>query len=274
LRLTGGSVRHNWRAFAFGLLALLLFLFELDGPYLLVGLLAPVVPPSSATSALGLPADNFPPGWNPAQRWDTAAHAGVGILLGGSVLLLLWRPRRRPLLAQFFVASFLVAGPVFIWAALTGRIPGGRPADVVPFAIVSSVIVPGILIALWPGGPREILSLRGWTPLSPGLLALTALVGLFLALAATRALMTEGVLLACLLTLAGLMASSHRPGRYPLGVLVGLGLCYLGVASFMLPLAAGSWGTFGGIFGIAGGLAFIAVAVTSRPLRPPERVHP
>jgi|GEM_PF-3153692 len=246
-------LRH-WRAIVFCCLAILLFLIEFDGPFLLVGLVAPMVEPEAARAALGLGSTAYPPGWHPDNRWSMAIHASLGLLVGGTAIALLWMPRRRPLLAQFFIASFLVFGAVFVWAALTNPVPN----NAIPFILVSSLVIPAILVALWPGGPRSLVAFRD--RLSLPLLGLSLIAALALGFRAVVLPSDETVLTACMVVLAGLMAASGRPGARMLGVLAGVALIYLGLAAMLLQRAPGSWGILGGGLAFIGGAAFVAAA--------------
>lgn len=246
---------RQWRAIVFCGLALLLFLVEIDGPFLLVGLLAPVVEPQAARAALGLRGNAYPPGWHPDNRWLMAIHADVGILLGGTAISLLWMPRRRPLIAQFFIASFLLSGAVFGWGILTNELPN----NAIPFILVSSLVIPAILVALWPGGPRSLVADRG--PLSIRLLGLSLITALALGVRTVQLPSTETLLTGGMVVLAGVMAASGRPGARVLGVLAGVALIYLSLAAILLQGAPGSWGILGGGLALIGGVAFVVATL-------------
>lgn len=64
-----------------------------------------------------------------------------------------------------------------------------------------------------------------------------------------------------MLSLAGFLAATRRPGWPVLGVLVGLALLHQGAAAVTLPYQPGSLGLTGGGMALGGGLLFIIVTL-------------
>jgi hypothetical protein len=64
---------------------------------------------------------------------------------------------------------------------------------------------------------------------------------------------------------AGLIAATNRPGSRPTGLLAAASLVYLGLAALRVPDHTGSWGTSGGYWALAGGVAFAALTLVNVP---------
>ncbi len=192
---------------------------------------------------------------------DAQIGALVGIMFVGSLLALLWKPRQRPLVAQF-----LALGSLLYLVILA------------PFDSEAAIFL-GLLFALplasYPS-LRHLVNFRRTEPLSWSLLGLSLLAaGLMMPFArrwfqlqlldtGEHALANHwitGVALVGVLCLAGLLAATRRPGWPVLGVLVGLALLHLGAATVTLPDQPGSWGLNGGVVAIIGGLLFIGVTI-------------
>lgn len=194
--------------------------------------------------------------WHGAQ-WGT----WMGILICGSLLLLLRRPREKPLLMQFIVLA------IALQALLYFLLVGFHPAPVV--FLVGALIV----AAVYPE-PRSLLSVAGGARTSRPLLGLGLAVAALLALDVSRNLRwqfagvggehhelghwTIAVGVAAVLTLGALLTASRRPGWQSLGVLVGAAFVYLGLAAVTVPDSAGSWG-LAGVIAVLGGVAFIVL---------------
>jgi hypothetical protein len=213
----------------------------------------PWVQPSGAT-----------PDFHPViHRWHGAQLAALsGILLGGSLLALLWHPRRNPLLLLY-----LALGTVIIVAVLA------------PFAgpVTFLALIPvGLLVAAYPA-PRALLHAPREGHASPPLVVLSLLAATILAQVTWQALvwqitapLTEharhfhwlgAVALALLLVLAGLLAATKRPGWEPLGILTGVTYLYLGLAAVAVPDLPGSWGIAGGSLALLAGAAYVAATL-------------
>ena len=97
------------------------------------------------------------------HRWHDAQSGGlVGVLLAGSLLGLLWRPRAQPLLLQF--VALVTVGMAAAGAQLAPRGP----------ALLAALAA--LCVAIYPA-PRELLHItrpRSWSPLLLGLSALAA----------------------------------------------------------------------------------------------------
>ena len=82
-------------------------------------------------------------------------------------------------------------------------------------------------------------------------------------------------LLMILLIVAGLMASTKRPGWKILGFITGEVYFFLGVITMIVPNYAGSWGEASGLFTIFGGALYILIVLaeaegTSKSVSTPE----
>jgi hypothetical protein len=197
-----------------------------------------------------------------AWRWYAAVWAAVTVILGaGPLLMLLRRPRERPLLMQFWVL-----GQVATTAAwLTATWPAFEFDEIIMILIV---------LVAYPA-PRALLSLRSEERISKPLLGLSLLAAVALApvlwsnlqLQLTDAgseFHTTGqymhvVYITLLVPLGGLLAATRRPGWQMLAAIIGIALIYLGAASITVPTHPGSWGMLGGLASLLGGLAFVAL---------------
>jgi hypothetical protein len=69
-------------------------------------------------------------------------------------------------------------------------------------------------------------------------------------------------LLYVLLILAGVLASTKRPGWMRLGIVTGLTYCFLGVIGLIVPgYAAGAWSEAGGLFALFFGAMYILITL-------------
>jgi hypothetical protein len=194
--------------------------------------------------------------WHGAQ-WGT----WMGILICGSLLLLLRRPREKPLLMQFVVLAMALQ------ALLYNLLVGFHPATIV--FLVGTVIV----AAVYPE-PRSLLSFARDHRTSRPLLVLGLTAAALLALDVSRNLRWQfagvggehydlghwiiAVGVAAVLTLGALLTASRRPGWRSLGVLVGAAFVYLGLAAVTVPDSAGSWG-LAGVIAVLGGVGFVVL---------------
>jgi hypothetical protein len=239
------AARQERRLILFRILAVLIVigLFLVDG----ITVLAPWLDPT----AYGAPmyADAM-------QRWhDARWGAYAGILSTGSLLALLWRPRAQPLLLQFLIGSGIML------AALEA-----------PFAPSRSLLNTAIIALLAIAYPDRVALLqpRPLELLSRPLLALSLLAAALLAVDLWRSiapdlaaggsyLLAHHAIETCALALAGLLASTRRPGWQALGLLTGATLIYLGLAAAKLPAQAQSWGAAGAALATLGGWAFVGL---------------
>ena len=67
----------------------------------------------------------------------------------------------------------------------------------------------------------------------------------------------ESIDLFLILILASTLASTRKPGWKELTVLIGVVYLFLGIAAISVPDQEGSWGIFGGILSILGGIGYI-----------------
>ena len=243
----------DWRRIIFTIIASLVTFF------LLTNLFRLLAPWASMTS---YPHDD-PRQLNPElHRWHEVMWGAVtGILEGGSLLMLLWRPRENPLLIQFIAL-------VVIFAAIL----------VLPFepSLLFVIVMVTLVVAAYPV-PRALLDFSRPGPLSRPLLALSVAAALplipyivrlmfwqiqgFGGEHATANQWVSDVEHATFLLIALFLASTKRPGWQTLGILTGVVFMYLGVAALALPNHPGSWGVTGGIAALIGGLLYIVVTI-------------
>jgi hypothetical protein len=262
---TSTKQRRDWRTIVFTIVAglvALLFLLNLSR------LTAPWAP------LAGYPNDD-PRLLNPElHRWHDAMWGAIsGILNGGVLLSLLWRPREKPLLIQFMA--------LVVVAAASTMLPF-EPPLVVIILVVASVV------AAYPA-PRALLHVSREGPFSRPLLALSMVAALLLVPYMGRLLLWQmqgvggehatanqwisDVEHTAFLLLAMFLASTKRPGWRTLGILTGVVFLYLGVAALALPNHAGSWGVTGGILALIGGLLYIVATIREAGKPAPVSVH-
>ncbi|HEY8598406.1 MAG TPA: hypothetical protein VIL85_08240, partial [Thermomicrobiales bacterium] len=146
---------RDWRAIIFRIVATLLVLF----------LLAVVTPYLLAPWAFITPA---PPDYTPElHRWHHADIAAlIGLLIGGSLLALLPRPRSAPLVARFALLAIGLLALVCVYPF--------HPSMLTPAALVGALILAAYPDprALWPSAgagrvsrPRLALALAAAVPL-------------------------------------------------------------------------------------------------------------
>ena len=197
--------------------------------------------------------------------WHISELVGLAILLAGTLLALLRRPEKKPLLAQFLVLSMVILA-----------------VDVMFFEIKAAAlfIVMGLFVATYPV-TRALLSISPREGrVSKVVLVLSLLTGVFLAPVAIKEInwqiigMTENdihaldfhwigsALLMVLLVLAGVLSSTKRPGWMELGIITGVTYSFLGVIAMILQDGyAGSWSGGGGLFAIVVGVWYILFTI-------------
>lgn len=204
------------------------------------------------------------------HRWHEAqAGAFMALLLGGTLLALVWQPQRKPLLALFLVLSLALACIAF--ATISG-------AGFIPLVLVIGAVFIALIVLAYPA-PRALLKFRGNGTLSYPLLALTIIAAILLAPIVARELSWQilgmtghdvhamnyhwltSVLLALLLILAGSLTATKQAGWQILGLITGVTYLYLGAMGELLPDYAGSWGAIGGILGLLAGAAYITMTL-------------
>jgi hypothetical protein len=188
------------------------------------------------------------------QRWSDAMTVAIAILTVGSLLAVIWRPRRMPLPLQYLAIATVLA-----------------VIEIAPFEgpYIFFVAIPLVfVIAAYPE-PHSLMSLSPVGSISRPLLALSLVTMVLLApgLWLTFSRELQGVSGDWItnfehtvsLLLAGILTSTKRPGWQVLGVLTGTAFLYLGAAALAVPDAPGSWGTAGGILALLGGAAYVTL---------------
>lgn len=192
---------------------------------------------------------------------DAQFGALVGIMIVGSLLALLWKPRQQPLVAQFLALGSLLYVGILV------------PFD--PGAALFLGILLTVPLACYPTLPN-LVNFRRTESLSFPLLGTTLLIATLFSPSAWSWLQLQlvdngehaianhwvtGVALVGVLSLAGFLAATRRPGWPVLGLLVGLALLHQGTAAITLPYQPGSLGLTGGGVALVGGLLFIIVTL-------------
>jgi hypothetical protein len=213
----------------------------------------------------------FIPAWilkDPAESihlWHIAELAALaGILLGGVMLGLIRRPQEKPLLAQYVVLSATILA-----------------VGIMPFDIKAVVLLllAGLFVLSYPQ-PRALLNFSRKGRMSAALLVITVLFAVILDPIIQQEIhyqmigMTENdvhaldlhwigsALLMVLLILAGVLASTKRPGWKWLGIITGLTYGFLGVIAMIVPgYAAGAWSEAGGLFAVFFGALYILITL-------------
>jgi len=212
----------------------------------------------------------FIPAWilkDPADSihlWHIAELTAIAILLGGVMFGLVRKSAEKPLLAQFIVISFIILA-----------------LGIAPFSIPALGLLPlaALLVLTYPK-PRALFSFSLQGRMSIALLAITAPLAVILIPIIQQEIhyqiigMTENdahaqllhwigsALLYVMLILAGVLASTKRPGWKRLGIITGLTYCFLGVIGLIVPgYAAGAWSEAGGLFALFFGALYILITL-------------
>jgi hypothetical protein len=213
----------------------------------------------------------FIPAWilkDPADSihlWHIAELTALSaILLGGVMFGLIRKSEKKPLLAQFIVMSMIILA-----------------LGIAPFSIPVLGLLPlaGLFVLTYPK-PRALFSFSLQGRMSIALLAITAPLAVILVPIIQQEIhyqiigMTENdahaqllhwigsALLYVLLILAGVLASTKRPGWKRLGIITGLTYCFLGVIGLIVPgYAAGAWSEAGGLFALFFGALYILITL-------------
>jgi hypothetical protein len=206
---------------------------------------------------------------------DAYAGALFAILLAGSLISLLWRPREKPALVQFYVVNgaFMALSSVFFGGY---RDSGETLSGIVLGTSVELLVFVTPIVATYPAF-RSLFDLSRSGPASRTLLVLavpTVVLLCFWVVGVARWHYAGGYIEGPLeedwmsavyagfaLVTAIALVLAKRPGWRTLGILVGAMLAYMGVASIQLPQYVGSWGVIGGVAAILGGLAFAAATL-------------
>jgi hypothetical protein len=213
----------------------------------------------------------FIPAWilrNPPDAihlWHIAELTALSaILLGGVMFGLVRKAEEKPLLAQFIVMSVIILAV------------GLTPFDI---RLVGLLLLAGLLVLAYPK-PRALLSFSRKRRISAALLAITVLFAVILdpiiqqeiryqiigmAEHDAHALQFHWIgsaLLYVLLILAGVLASTKRPGWKRLAIVTGITYIFLaGIALIVPGYAAGAWIQAGGLFAGFFGALYMLVAL-------------
>jgi hypothetical protein len=249
--VTAERAVKKWRVIVFAIVAILLALFFMLGQDGLPSLAEPWVLLETASKT-----------YHPEiHRWHDAMWGILNaLLLGGSLLALVWQGQRRPLLAQFFALATLISSISFI------------AFDPTHFFEFIPVVVLVIFLVAYPA-PRALFSFAPEGRISVLLLAGSILAALLLTPDVYRNVTWQifdktsehgqnlhwllSAVVDILLVAAGLLASTKRPGWKSLGVITGIGFLYAGAAAVTVPFHPGSWGTLGGVISMLGGINFL-----------------
>jgi hypothetical protein len=212
----------------------------------------------------------FIPAWimkNPADSihlWHIAELTAIAILLGGVMFGLVRKAEEKPLLAQFIIICVIILA-----------------VGIAPFFMpVGGLLLLAALLALAYPKPRALLSFSHKGRISAALLAITVLLAVILDPIIQQEIhyqiigMSENdahallfhwigsALLYVMLILAGVLASTKRPGWKWIGIVTGLTYCYLGVIALIVPgYAAGAWSQAGGLFALFLGALYILITL-------------
>lgn len=194
-------------------------------------------------------------------RWALALEGVVDLLVLVCLVVVLVRPARSALLAQYVLYATLVAAAVMV------------PFS--PLFLVTVAIL--LLVPLTYPYPRELWGLQSRSGPAYPLLAVAVVAAAVLVPLAVQALRTQATLprgsgsdfngLATsaehllLLALAGLLAATRRPGWRVLALGMAAVYAYLAVASILLPDQPSSWGLVGGLASLVASTAFAATTV-------------
>jgi hypothetical protein len=196
--------------------------------------------------------------------WHIAELTAIAILLGSVMFGLVRKAEEKPLLVQFVIMSVIILA--------VGIAPFFMPA-------VGLLLLAGLLVLAYPK-PRALLSFSHKGRISAALLAITVLLAVILDPIIQQEIhyqiigMSENdahalllhwigsALLYVMLILAGILASTKRPGWKWLGIITGLTYCYLGVIALIVPgYAAGAWSEAGGLFALFFGAMYILITL-------------
>jgi MFS family permease len=196
--------------------------------------------------------------------WHIAELTAIAVVLGSVMFGLVRKAEEKPLLAQFIVISTIILA--------IGIAPFFLPA-------VGLLLLAGLLVLAYPK-PRALFSFAHKGRISIALLAITIPLAVILIPIIqqeihyqiigmsendTHALLLHWIgsaLLYVMLILAGVLASTKRPGWKWLGIITGLTYCYLGVIGLIVPgYAAGAWSEAGGLFALFFGAMYILITL-------------
>ena len=243
----------DWRAWLFRIMAILFafFFMAISAPYMLWPWNIMPVP---------LDIGDVSP---EIMRWHAAAFGSYAtILTAVPLLLLLKRPREKPLLMQFWLIGQALS--IIVWNAMMW--------SKISFDFMQ-LIMYAIMVLVYPA-PRELFQFKVEGQVSKRLLGvslvvLVVLLPLFwksfqLQLNPASQLFETGQYVWALynfvlIPLAGFLSASKRPGWKTLLSLAGIALLYLGVSAVSVPNHDGSWGLWGGMVVAIAGIAYLVM---------------
>jgi hypothetical protein len=255
---------RDWRAIVFRGVASLVAL--------LLGLLASQI---AFVPWLGAPpatADYIPE----LHRWhDAFISSFLLILVAGSLLAAIPRPRQTPLPIQFVLLGVGILA-IFTLAPLNAP---ALTIAIITFALIFASYPDTRALLAFPRGERVSLPLLALAAVATVPLLLDAWSNFQLQRTdssehATHGHWNGGVAVALTLIVAGYLAASQRKGWQAIGVVTGLAYLYLWAAALAIPNHDGSWGVNGGYVSLVGGVAYVVVTVVialrARVTRPYE----
>lgn len=200
-----------------------------------------------------------------AHRWHDAQWGAMFGIIIGVGLLLLGRERqgRQPALVQFLLlttASLVLVNLPFNPLILLGLLAG----VFTPVAAIAYLYPHRpALRTLRPAGPVNwplilVAAIICWIILRDSWVYLNYQWDDFGGEHAKFQHWTIGTVQGFVILWAGLIAATNRPGARIAGLLAAAALLFLGLAALRVPDHAGSWGTQGGYWSLAGG-ALVAV---------------
>jgi hypothetical protein len=195
------------------------------------------------------------------NRWFTTVAGTADLIGAGCLVALVWRPQLH-LLFSYLLVGWVVAAAV--------NLP-----FVPEFAVILAAVLPAIIA--YPYWSRLRTLPTWWRKPHVGMFVVTAAAAVVLFViagmdvgrqiggtdpAAQANWWADYAEHASLVGIAGLMATSGRPGWRILGGLAAVAWLYLGfVAVFRLPDHTGSWGVVGGVAGLAVGMILAVTCV-------------
>lgn len=253
----------NVRTVVFRLSAVALLVFMAVVPFSLLGVIAPW---------FLLRAGNAPGFTAEIHRWHGAQFGALwGIVLGGALVALQFKPASKAGLVQFLVA----AEALFVLAAVIFP----SPDNFQPVFFYGSLIFLILLVATY-ADRGALLRFRSQVQPDPLPLALTAVVTAPLIYDIYRNLnwqiagiggehltwghWSNALVADLVLVVAGVLISFHVAGWRVLSCLTGIALILLGAAGIATAAQVGSWGLVGGSFAVFCGLGYVALAVRDR----------
>ncbi|MDQ3548940.1 MAG: hypothetical protein M3439_08985 [Chloroflexota bacterium] len=257
----------RWRRIAFAIVVVIAALFYL----VLVGSVFSVPSPWLAEGGGGPPPGYVYP---ESHRWHDAQWAAhTGILLGGSLLALFWRPMRKPLLVQYLTIAIVV----FVTVTVVTDGPDNL-IFLVPVALV---------VALYPNR-RALLDASRPGGMYIPILTLAVIAALLMAPDAWDKFQIQAdnpagdehaehghwggsAFLMLNLLVAGVLTATRRPGWRVLGVIAGLAFVYLGVATLTTRDdggrdPAGLWSTAGAALALLAGVGYLGMTLMADQL--------